>query len=457
MQRRHFLSLLSTLLMGLMTQSHAASATTAALAGNPKRIVVIGAGLAGLAAARELQSKGHAVILVEGRDRIGGRIWTSTRWPDMPLDLGATWIHGVKGNPLTTLAKNTGAKLLSTHYESSLTYNTAGKPLSKAEEQRLDHLRKQFSQSLKKAQEREQDVSLRQLANELADRLAASAETRRYLDFILSGSIEQEYAGSADELSAHWYDNANTFPGKDALFVDGFHTLTNHLAQNLTIETNQSVHEIHWDQRPLRIVTDKTEFTADQIVVTLPLGVLQAGSVRFMPELPTAKRQAITGLGMGVLNKCYLHFAKAFWPTNVDWLEYIPDRHGEWTEWVSFMRTANLPILLGFNAAKQGRTIEAWPDEQIVSSAMQTLHTLYGKDIPEPLDYQITRWASDPFARGSYSFNPTGTLPEMRTELARPLDNKLFFAGEATDSDYFSTAHGAFLSGLRASREIMAV
>ena len=174
-----------------------------------------------------------------------------------------------------------------------------------------------------------------------------------------------------------------------------------------------------------------------------------------MPELPRHKRQAIAKLGMGVLNKFYLRFPEVFWPADVDWLEHIPAEHGVWTEWVSFQRAAKRPILLGFNAADRGRAIEAWPDRRIVASAMSTLRTIYGAGIPEPLDYQITRWATDPYSLGSYSFNPVGSTPVMRKNLAAPLKGRVFFAGEATEQDYFSTAHGAYLSGLRTAREVM--
>jgi monoamine oxidase len=182
---------------------------------------------------------------------------------------------------------------------------------------------------------------------------------------------------------------------------------------------------------------------------------LQAGSVRFTPDLPAAKEQAIDKLGMGVLNKCYLRFPEAFWPTDVDWLEYIPDQHGAWTEWVSLQRVAGLPILLGFNAADQGRAIEEWPDQEIVASAMATLRTIFGEEIPDPLDYQLTRWASDPFAFGSYSYDAVGVSPTTRKTLAKPLQNRLFFAGEATEHNYYGTAHGAYLSGLRAAKEMV--
>jgi monoamine oxidase len=160
---------------------------------------------------------------------------------------------------------------------------------------------------------------------------------------------------------------------------------------------------------------------------------------------------------MGVLNKCYLRFEEVFWPEDVDWLGYVSPEHGAWSEWVSFKRVANLPILLGFNAAERGREIEAWSDQQIVENGMEALKVIFGPEIAEPVDYQITRWATDPFSLGSYSYNAVGSTPEMRTVLAAPLRNKLFFAGEASERDYFGTAHGAYLSGLRAAGQILSV
>jgi monoamine oxidase len=455
MHRRDLLKLLGVMLLGYSSSGCVGQGYGSHMAQGKKRTVVIGAGLAGLAAARELQNQGHEVVVVEARDRIGGRIWTSTQWPDMPLDLGATWIHGVSGNPLTDLAEEMQAPRLVTHYEKVITYNTQGQPLSVPEEDRLDTLRERIYKALKHMQEQDNDVSIRQAIEPLLGEFDISSEGYRFINFVLNGEIEQEYSGAASGLSAHWYDSAKEFGGDDAFFVQGFRVITEFLANELNIELGQVVHEIQWDSSPVRVITQKSEFTADHVVVTLPLGVLQAQKVSFSPELPREKQDAIAKLGMGVLNKCYLRFQEAFWPDDVDWLEYIPATHGEWTEWVSFKRVADMPILLGFNAADRGKEIEHWPDHQIVTSAMHTLKTIFGAGIPEPIDYQITRWATDPFALGSYSYNAIGATPNMRKVLAAPLGKKLFFAGEASHIDFFGTAHGAYLSGLRAVEDIL--
>ena len=112
-------------------------------------------------------------------------------------------------------------------------------------------------------------------------------------------------------------------------------------------------------------------------------------------------------------------------------------------------------ILLGFNSADRARELESWSDQEIVADAMETLRNIFGEDVPAPIDYQITRWGKDPFSLGSYSFNALGSTPDMRRVLAEPLGIKVFFAGEATERDYFGTAHGAYLSGLCAAKKIV--
>jgi monoamine oxidase len=373
----------------------------------------------------------------------------------MPLDLGASWIHGTEDNPLTELADKANAERLETHYDSSLTYDTDGDELSLEKENRLDRLRKQFYRALRTAQDSDDDQSIRDFLNAWSREIDADEESKQLLNFILSSEIEQEYSGSAERLSTHWYDSSQAFDGEDALFAKGFAVLVDFLAKDLSIRKGEIVSRIDWRGNTVIVTTNEDEYIADKVVVTLPLGVLKAGKIEFAPSLPKPTADAIAKLEMGVLNKCYLRFSEVFWPEDVDWLEYIPTKHGEWTEWVSFARVARQPILLGFNAGNRAREIETWNDEQIVDDAMRTLRIMFGKEIPAPIDFQVTRWHSDPFSFGSYSFNAVGSRPNQRRRLATPLSGKLFFAGEATEENYFGTVHGAYLSGLRAAKEVM--
>ncbi|MBB5205099.1 monoamine oxidase [Inhella inkyongensis] len=455
MQRREWLQGIG----GSLALSACGGGGSDATAAEPskRRVLVIGAGLAGLTAARELQRQGREVLVLEARDRIGGRIWTSQQWPDLPLDLGASWIHGTRGNPLTALAEGVQAQRVSTSYERSIAFDSEGEELTAAQTARLELFREQLNAALKAAQKLDPDRSVMDVAGPLLAAAGKGTQDERMLRFLLSGSIEQEYAGSAAQLSAHWFDSAEEFEGEDVVFAQGFRVITDALAQGLSIRTGQVVQQIDWQGASVRVrVQGGAEFTADQVVVTLPLGVLQAGSVRFVPELPAPKRAAIAALGMGVLNKCYLRFPRVFWDAQVDWLEVVAERPGEWTEWLSLQRALNKPVLLGFNAADRGRAIEGLSDAQIVASAMDTLRNLYGDRIPEPESAQITRWASDPFARGAYSFAALGSTPQSRRDLGSALNGRLFFAGEATGVEHFGTAHAAVISGQRAAREVLA-
>lgn len=356
MKRRLFATLMATLLL-----ERWAGRLLAAQRGGKgvakKKIVVIGAGMSGLAAARVLHDQGQDVLMLEGRDRLGGRLWTSNKWPDMPVDLGASWIHGTQDNPLTSLADKAKAKQCETSYERSIAYRVGGQELGDAAEQQLDRLRSRLGKALRAAQNAEQDVSIRQFVTALAKQMDADAETIRLLNFIVSSEIEQEYAGSAERLSTHWYDSAEAFEGEDVLLAQGFQIIVQHLAKGLSIRTNEIVRRVDWSQSAIKVVTESGSFQADKVLLTLPVGVLKAGSVEIVPPLPPAKVEAISKLEMGVLNKCCLRFSRVFWPADVDWLQYIPSQDGMWTEWVSFARALEQPILLGFTS---GHAVVNW-------------------------------------------------------------------------------------------------
>lgn len=453
-RRRSFFKLSQLMFVSYLLSTSCGKNNTPVTANDAPSILIIGAGLAGLAAAQSLMKQGYTVRVLEARDRLGGRTWTSNYWDDVPLDMGASWIQGTEGNPITELAEKIATPLVMTSYDNAITYEVGGQPFTAKEDRIIEQLEKKWQGAIATAQNGDGDQSLQAVIENVFDLENQPLETKQIIDWYMNSTIEHEYAGSLKDTSIYWFDGDGGFGGDDAIFVEGYQAIVNYLAKDISIELNQIVESIDYSEEIPKIITNQGAYTADQVIITLPLGVLKSGQVKFIPELPSPKRKAIKALGMGILNKCYLRFPKVFWPKKVDWIEQVPTERGLWSEWVNIFRVNQLPILLGFNAADEGKEIETWTDEEIIKSAMKTLRHLFGDDIPDPTDYQITRWQSDSFSRGSYSFNALGSHPDMRDHLAKSLNDQIFFAGEATERDYFATAHGAYLSGLRVAEEI---
>lgn len=416
-----------------------------------QRIVVIGAGLAGLSAARLLHDAGQDVTVIEARDRIGGRIVTSRAWAGLPMDLGASWIHGTRGNPLTDLARAAGAQTVATRYDAALLLGPEGDEIDPD----LRPAERLLRRALADAERQSRDVSVLQAVEAAPEWRAADAGSRRLVQYLINATLEQEYGGPARLLSAWHGQDAAEFGGADVIFPGGFDQIPAHLARGLSIRLGARVTEI----APGRVrLSDGTQIAADRVICTLPLGVLQSGRVRFAQSLARARQSAIDGLRMGLLNKCWLRFDRIHWPDDVDWIGWLGPRPGYWGEWVSLARTFRAPVLLGFNAADQASEIERLDDRATLAAAQDALRAMFGTGFPAPVAAQITRWGQDPFALGSYSFNAVGTGPATRRALAGgDWDGQIWFAGEAASAEYLGTAHGAVLSGRAAAQGVLAM
>ena len=430
---------------------------------NQTQVLIIGAGIAGLAAARELKAKGIRATILEGRSRIGGRVYSDRSLNNLPLDIGASWIHGIDNNPIYKLAQSGNIKTLETDYEEIELYGN-NKFLSDREQelidQRLANILKETTKIRKQRTAQNQaDISLRTALEEViinGDR-QLSAQQLRELDYAINTTIEHEYATDVSNLSlSYWdqdWDQDSEIDGKDVLFPGGYSQIIDLVAENLDIKLNQIVKKITYNNQGVVVTTNQGNFSAEKVIITLPLGVLKKGSVEFSPSLPEPKVNAINRLGMGVLNKLYLQFPQVFWDKETHLLGYISINKGEWAEWINIYRYTKQPVLLGFNAGSYGTSIESLTDTAIISRAMQTLQQMYGS-IPQPVGHLITRWQQDPFSYGSYSYMATGATPSDRKILAEPVNSRLFFAGEATSQQHPATVHGAFLSGVEAAKKI---
>ena len=422
-------------------------APTASLPAGEERIVIVGAGAAALAAADELQIRGfHNVVLLEARDRVGGRIWTSSIGDGIPVELGATWIHGVRGNPVSDIVESNGIATTETDYDNAVLYDHDGRPAEPVDPAL-------WGAYMALAYEMP-EASLADVFERFAATHSLSGDDRRLWLYSLASMFSHEFGADISDLSIMSYDGPSTLRGGDVVFPQGYSQIVEVLAAGRDIRLDHPVAGIDHTGPTVVVTTESgATFEADRVVVTVPLGVLKAGAIPFTPELPPATRDAIAALDMGILNRTVLLFDEPFWDRDTEWIGYAGEQPGQWSETLNLYPYLQQPVLAMFNPGSFGAEIEQYSDAELTSRAVEALTAMFG-DVPEPVDAVSTRWGSDPWTRGSYSYLPVGVEFETYREMARPVGEKLFFAGEATHSRFPSTVHGALLSGRRAARQI---
>lgn len=436
--------------------------------------IVVGAGVTGLTAARLLARRGQRVVVLEARDRIGGRTHTERLpQPDGSVrvtDLGASWIHGVDGNPLADAVRAFGMRELEFTVGSYQAggrpiayYGPDGSPLDDAAAARfVDDVRIADERLLAVAEALTADgriASYAQAIDATLDELAVDAgwdaeRAERVREFLRHRSEEQDGA-SAFELDAHGLDN-DIVEGDEVVFPDGYGRLAEHLAAGLDVRLDHEVSRVRWSGRGAEAVVGDHVLAAERIVVTVPVGVLKSAAFAFEPALPEPVASALDGLQMNAFEKVFLRFSERFWEEGVYAIRQQGPHSLWWHSWYDLTPLHGTPTLLTFAAGDAARETRDWSDERIAEAVMTELRRLYGDRAAEPVQVQVTRWQDDPYARGAYAFPKVGSALDSQDALATPVaGGVLHLAGEATWTDDPATVTAAIHSGHRAAERIL--
>ncbi|MAT96118.1 MAG: hypothetical protein CL608_03160 [Anaerolineaceae bacterium] len=437
-----------------------------------EKILVIGAGMAGIMAARTLHDAGYNVTVLEARDRLGGRTHTDNSLGNT-VDLGAAWIHGPDGNPLTPLAEQLGVARGDTDFlnrsgTAVQAYTHNGTPLNMTEYTQGQLLADAAFLKAKASilyMPPAQAHSLKDLIEHGLPQPENMTETEK-LGFHYWSVIRAEYSDASDWDLINWDLLVNRYvklPGGDLLLHGGgYKVLVDHLADGLDVRVETAVSHITTTPNQVHIQTNHGPFTATRVIITLPLGVLKSGAVQFTPSLSQAKQKAIQRIGFGNYEKLAMRFDKFQWPQDKQRFNYLSDGEPSlFNAWLNIGYYTGTPIIVAYHAGRRARLINQWSDGELLEHALTVMQRIFGDNgfghISAPAAYVRTNWQNDPFSSGSYSSDQIGQLPTDRQILAQPIGQQLFFAGEATHPHFYATVHGAYETGVRAAREVARV
>ena len=304
-----------------------------AIGSGGRSVIVVGAGMAGLAAARHLVDEGLDVVVLEARDRFGGRTHT-IELGGARVDAGAAWVQQFPRNPLGRVAESLGLQLVPTHFDRALAAASDG-PVGTAGD-----VRAAFA-ALEAAIDRDGPPLVEQVRRHL-DGLAPAA--RRLAQFAIEGELLLESGSRLEDVSTHMLDEDGAAPG-DPWLPGGYRQLVDHLADGLDVRRNTVVRRVEWDADGVSV----DWLAADRCICTVPVGALDA--VTFSPGLPSGHREAIAHLGMAAFEKAVLQFDERWWPVSPSGYLRWYDSPPSWTEWLDLTDVVGTPTIAGLIAA----------------------------------------------------------------------------------------------------------
>jgi len=329
------------------------------------RVAVVGAGAAGLSCAGELKKLGFEPVLLEASDRVGGRV-RSGDLDGTPVELGASWIHGVKGNPLTGLARESGVGLHP--YDYDLAFPVAGQAeLGQTGERRYWRAINSFEPGAPGADRQTVDWLL-------------PWRWGPGLEWAVEVETAQEYGADPDQLAALATWEGDWLGGGDALLDAPYVKVIEKLSGEAETIFGFEVRRVTQDSNGVVIRAGSgEEVSAEAAVITVPIGVLKSGRIDFQPSLPAHTRTAIDGLGAGLLDKLWLAFDEPFWDEDSEGFQWIdPRRPGRWGFWVNALPETGKPMLMTLSGGSDAHRLEGKTDLEVVSGALRALDAMFG-------------------------------------------------------------------------------
>jgi monoamine oxidase len=415
--------------------------------------LIIGAGAAGIAAARRLHDAGQQVLLLEARNRIGGRIWTDIQWADFPIELGAEFIHGERAVTHALVAAAGLTTLAAPRYP-NLRWGDGGVAYGRDQwPSALGQLIDRLFASHHHLAERwpalaESDCSLAAYLR----RQGFAAHGIEMADVLLAQSCcaSVETLSCADLARELCADQAGL---EEAHIGEGYATLLAWYSRDLPIRLNTPVHTIHWGAQGVTALTNDGPFQARRSIITLPISLLQRGMIRFDPRLSQAKERAIHALRMEPATKLLYRFAEPLWDEELVFLAHTGVAARWWTPGYG---RAGASVITAYVTAERARQVDSLPEAQALALGLADLERLLGLSGIQKTCLAARRisWVNEPYTRGGYAHVPPHAAA-ARPMLAQPEGDLLFFAGEATVYESNpQTVHGAIESGWRAAGEV---
>ena len=440
-------------------------------------IFVIGAGIAGISAAKKLHDSGKQVIVFEAKERIGGRIHSINHQQDV-FDLGASWIHGIQNNPIYDFSQKLKIQTKVLNYDTAQYFHSNGEAFNEAQViefekhiKKISQLLNEFTNNIQLNSQTEQfsinaEEALQRIIanldfeNLVFENLAiAEQDLKTYLYAYFKFAANDPYASELNQLAPDFLNFEGYCEGDEVIFPQGYFQVVDHLAQDLAIQTNVEIKQILIEDEHVKIIDQNNmTYLGAKVVIAVPLGVLKKQQIEFIPPLDEHYETSIKKSGFGSFNK-------VFFQLNTP-LALNPNEHQHYNSHFYFYddvcfnifdlsHVYDKPCYLVMLGGEVSNWVDHASDEDVWSLIANRLEQLFHTRIARPSKLIVTRWGADPHTHGAFSYPALGQTIEHQYLWQKSIQNLIFFAGEHCHAQYPATVHGAYLSGLDTAKKIL--